>query len=1266
MKQQLQSLLRGFTSVSMLVALLVCGWSHAEAQVSIAVTVKTSDGAALQGASISYLNGYWRGLGSTNSSGVLGASVPAGTWTFKAEYGGSSATQSVDVNSITAFTFYTSKATVSVMQSEGAPLQGVSVSYLSGYWRGFGSTDAAGMRSMQLFPGSFDFKGEYGGSTSPQQSVTIPGDGLTPDRTVGLTLYTSKATVTVLQSDGSTALQGVSVSYLSGYWRGFGSTDAAGMRSMQLFPGSFDFKGEYGGSTSPQQSVTIPGDGLTPDRTVGLTLYTSKATVTVLQSDGNPLQGVAVSYLSGYWRGFGSTDAAGMRSMQLFPGTFDFKGEYGGSTSSPQPVNVPGDGVSSDEEVGLTLYTSTATVYVKECGGTAVPGASVSYLSGYWRGIGSTNGTGMRSVQLFPGNWTFKAEIGGTTSSTQVMTLPGNSISSGFSASLTFNPTTVQFAFTGSKSYFAGYWRGFNGKVYLFPATYNFKFGTEVVSIPISGCDMSGQVMVVFLKNSLGAPLPGGSVSYWHNGNWRTNNLLNNPTDANGRVVGLVPTGVTTVRMGYLNTSGQKTLVNNTATFTTVNVTAELLAQDSSPLEDGAAWYYGGGNWRTIGTTDATGKASVEVLPGSYNIKMAYLHTYEETDTEFDFTSSATCTFQTTKAVIKLETCANVPLAGASASYWGNGNWRGMVEEAPGVLTREMLSGDQQTYTFRMNYKYVTNDYDHDITTGPYSFKTTKLSLNHPGSITYYANGNHRGFTKPSMELLPGNYTFYFGGSSGTQVPLTLSGCDMSSTVCVVHAEESDGTPIPGCDVYYYYWPLSTTLAGQTDANGNCTVVLPALRTTADFTLKHKGFIQVKAGQNISVNPVVTYKTKLVTMKLQDHDGDGTTDDLTGNQATSLNAYKWPHQEQFGSGSTSGYTESMELLPLAYDFSMTYEGVTKTINQDVSVQPTVIFQTMLVTANLTDHLGGTSNLTGNDATALRYHKWPYTGMLGDGDLKLSDGYTESMDLFAYSYDFTVKYEGIEKTITQDVGVNPNVTFATKLYTLSLVDHSGGTTLLSGDASNVTYHKWPYTGIFGDGKLEASEGYLSSMELFDHTYTFSLQYLQHGNAKTSTGDVVFKTGKVVDNNGTCYQYYKWPNTGSFTDGMELLPNTYTFSFSAIPSIVATVLEGQILYIPPAASKQAAHPAVADGFQLHQNFPNPFNPTTTISFAVPEDAQVRVVVYNVTGEVVAELVNGGVKAGVHEVVWNASDAPSGNYFVRLMSGTTTLQRSMLLVK
>ena len=85
-----------------------------------------------------------------------------------------------------------------------------------------------------------------------------------------------------------------------------------------------------------------------------------------------------------------------------------------------------------------------------------------------------------------------------------------------------------------------------------------------------------------------------------------------------------------------------------------------------------------------------------------------------------------------------------------------------------------------------------------------------------------------------------------------------------------------------------------------------------------------------------------------------------------------------------------------------------------------------------------------------------------------------------------------------------------------------------------------------------------------------------------------------------------------------------------------------------------------------FELSQNFPNPFNPTTTISFTLPQSGDVTLKVYNAIGEQVAELINGFKEAGVHTINFDGSELRSGVYFYRLKSEQKVENRKMILLK
>lgn len=85
-----------------------------------------------------------------------------------------------------------------------------------------------------------------------------------------------------------------------------------------------------------------------------------------------------------------------------------------------------------------------------------------------------------------------------------------------------------------------------------------------------------------------------------------------------------------------------------------------------------------------------------------------------------------------------------------------------------------------------------------------------------------------------------------------------------------------------------------------------------------------------------------------------------------------------------------------------------------------------------------------------------------------------------------------------------------------------------------------------------------------------------------------------------------------------------------------------------------------------FALEQNRPNPFNPSTEISFTLPEAARVSLVVYDVTGRRVATLIAEHRERGKHMVTWNARGVASGIYYCRLQAGGQSEVRKMILLK
>jgi hypothetical protein len=95
-------------------------------------------------------------------------------------------------------------------------------------------------------------------------------------------------------------------------------------------------------------------------------------------------------------------------------------------------------------------------------------------------------------------------------------------------------------------------------------------------------------------------------------------------------------------------------------------------------------------------------------------------------------------------------------------------------------------------------------------------------------------------------------------------------------------------------------------------------------------------------------------------------------------------------------------------------------------------------------------------------------------------------------------------------------------------------------------------------------------------------------------------------------------------------------------------------------------------IPERFALQQNFPNPFNPSTTISFSIPSGAQgelnnpVNVTIYDLLGRTIATLVNAPLQSGLYQVTWNAHGLSSGIYLYRLHAGNVSITKRMTLLR
>lgn len=124
-------------------------------------------------------------------------------------------------------------------------------------------------------------------------------------------------------------------------------------------------------------------------------------------------------------------------------------------------------------------------------------------------------------------------------------------------------------------------------------------------------------------------------------------------------------------------------------------------------------------------------------------------------------------------------------------------------------------------------------------------------------------------------------------------------------------------------------------------------------------------------------------------------------------------------------------------------------------------------------------------------------------------------------------------------------------------------------------------------------------------------------------------------------------------GLNTVQMQMFWGWMFVDYLAIPTELVTLIDEQIHSLPVQ-------------FALQQNFPNPFNPTTTIKYQLPQQSHVVLKVYNIIGQEVKTLVNEEQPAGFKTVEFNASSLASGIYFYRIQAGSFVDVKKLLLLK
>jgi hypothetical protein len=344
------------------------------------------------------------------------------------------------------------------------------------------------------------------------------------------------------------------------------------------------------------------------------------------------------------------------------------------------------------------------------------------------------------------------------------------------------------------------------------------------------------------------------------------------------------------------------------------------------------------------------------------------------------------------------------------------GGWRSFGTTLGGIASKELLAG---SYSFRMAYAYASKDKQQDIGVNPtvvfqtvnasVQLKNSQGSLIDQGVVQYYS-GAWRDFGVTTngvatKELLPNNYSFrmtFAYASKDKQQDIGTNPTVVFQTVnAQVQLQNSQGSLMDQGTVQYYsgaWRDFGVTASGVATKE-----LLPnnySFRMTFAYASKDKQ-------QDIGANPIVVFQTANATVQLRNSQGN-----LIDQGTVQYYSGAWRAFGVTGNGQAT-----KELLPNNYSFRMTYEFVSNDKVQDISVNSTVTFSTVLCTVRVKDAQGHSV-----DGAQASYYSgaWRQMGATVNGEI--------TKELLPANLTFRITYGATQQDKTQNLSTNNVVEF----------------------------------------------------------------------------------------------------------------------------------------------------------------------------------------------------------------------------------------------
>ena len=216
------------------------------------------------------------------------------------------------------------------------------------------------------------------------------------------------------------------------------------------------------------------------------------------------------------------------------------------------------------------------------------------------------------------------------------------------------------------------------------------------------------------------------------------------------------------------------------------------------------------------------------------------------------------------------------------------------------------------------------------------------------------------------------------------------------------------------------------------------------------------------------------------------------------------------------------------------------------------------------------------------------------------------------------------------------------------------------------------------------KLVVDESNVDKIKLVGKPFVFCGRIVEayYNNAELDSGFVTFKWESTVDVDPLDFVQYILMYThdgGDTTLIYEILDTLYTIQLDDKHQyhwqVIASDKNSQFTYANGTEDMWSFVLGSLNNnnrsflpieFGISSIYPNPFNPVTNITYALPENVKVQILIFDIIGKQIESLINEFQSPGYHSVDWNADIHPSGIYFVKMIAGEYVNTQKLMLVK